>query len=208
MKYIHLAAALVACLAGGSAMAAPPDAYSMLNGNSGSFNYWDQIYNGAGCVTCDNAPLSGGTGDLTDGVIAANNWFIDEAPPGNGPYVGWALDPTITFHWNSSVNVNAVTFHFDDSDGAGGVSAPGSVIVNGSFYAIAEPAGPAPFSFTASGVGFSGTDLVVSIQRKNSWVFLSEVTFDIAPAIPEPETYALMLAGLGVVAMVARRRKA
>ncbi|CAG1017640.1 hypothetical protein BURC_02309 [Burkholderiaceae bacterium] len=30
---------------------------------------------------------------------------------------------------------------------------------------------------------------------------------DVTPAIPEPETYALMLAGLGVMAMVARRRK-
>jgi hypothetical protein len=30
---------------------------------------------------------------------------------------------------------------------------------------------------------------------------------NIAPAIPEPETYALMLAGLGVMGFIARRRK-
>ena len=29
----------------------------------------------------------------------------------------------------------------------------------------------------------------------------------ITPAIPEPQTYALMLAGLGVVGFMARRRK-
>ena len=83
-----LATACAAMLVGGTAGAAAvtPDSYDMLNGNTGSFQYWDQIYNGAGCVTCDNAALSGGRGDLTDGVIAANNWNIDEAPAGNGPY--------------------------------------------------------------------------------------------------------------------------
>jgi len=47
-----------------------PDSYDMLNGNTGSYNYWDETYNGSGCVTCDNAALSGGRGDLTDGIIA------------------------------------------------------------------------------------------------------------------------------------------
>ena len=209
MRMTQLAAAAVVCLTAGSANAAGPDSYNMLNGNTGSYQYWDETYSGAGCVTCDNALLSGGKGDLTDGLIAADNWFVVEAPAGNGPYVGWTLDPTITFHWNSSVNINSVTFYLDDANGAGGVNAPAAIVVNGNLYTVAEPAGSAPFAFTASGVGFAGTDLVVTLQRKNQWVFLSEVEFNgVSNPVPEPETYALMLAGLGAVAMVARRRKA
>lgn len=201
---------LVILGAASSAYAAlTPDSYSMLNGNTGSYNYWDEIYSGAGCVTCDNAVLSGGRGDLTDGIVAADNWFVTEAPAGNGPYVGWTLDPTITFHWNAPVNVSSVTFHFDDSNGSGGVSAPASVDVNGINFLISDPAGSAPFAFVANGLSFTGNDLAVTIHRSNAWVFLSEVEFNVTP-VPEPETYAMLLAGLGLglVGFAIRRRKA
>ncbi|UJP00688.1 MAG: FxDxF family PEP-CTERM protein [Nitrosomonas sp.] len=200
--------ALVILGAAGSAYAAlTPDSYNMLNGNTGSYNYWDETYSGAGCVTCDNAVLSGGRGDLTDGIIAADNWFVTEAPAGNGPYVGWTLDPTITFHWNAPVNVSSVTFHFDDSNGSGGVSAPASVDVNGINFPISDPAGSAPFAFVANGLSFTGNDLSVTIHRSNAWVFLSEVEFNVTP-VPEPETYAMLLAGLGLIGFTVRRRKA
>lgn len=184
-----------------------PDSYDMLNGNTGSYNYWDETYNGSGCVTCDNAALSGGRGDLTDGIIATENWFITEAPVGNGPYVGWTIDPVITFHWNTPVNITSVTFHFDDSNGSGGVSSPASVTVDGTTFPITDPLGSSPFAFVADGLSFSGNDLVVSITRSNSWVFLSEVEFNAAP-VPEPETYAMLLVGLGLLGFAVRRRKA
>ena len=194
--------------AAGSAYAGlVPDSYNMLNGNTGSYNYWDETYSGAGCVTCDNAALTGGRGDLTDGIIAADNWNITEAPSGNGPYVGWTLDPVITFHWNSPVNITSVTFYFDDANGLGGVSSPSSVDVNGTNFPIADPAGSAPFSFVANGLSFTGNDLAVTLHRSNAWVFMSEVEFNAAP-IPEPETYAMLLAGLGLLGFAAHRRKA
>ena len=207
MNIVRLVAALAACLAAGSASAAvQPDSYSMVNGNTGAYNYWDDTYSGAGCLTCDNSSLSGGRGDLTDGVIATANWFVTETS-GHGPYVGWTLDPTIVFHWNAPVTVNSVTLYLDDSDGAGGVSAPSAVVINGTSFSVPEPAGSAPFAFTASGLSLTGNDVTVELVRKNTWVFLSEAQFGVA-AVPEPGTYALMLAGLGAIGMVARRRKA
>jgi hypothetical protein len=200
----------MACLVTGTTLAATtlPDSYSMQNGTSGTYQYWDQSYNGKGCVTCNYAQLSGGRGDLTDGIIASTNAIVAEAPAGNGPYVGWALDPTITFHWNKPVSIGSVTFYLDDSNGAGFVSAPKSVTVKGVTYNIAEPAGSAPFAFTATGVNFTGTDLTVSLQRKNSWVFLSEVQFQtVAAPVPEPDTYVMMLGGLALAGGMARRRR-
>ena len=111
-----------------------PISYDMLNGNGqaigGSFNYWDKNYTGSGNTNQDNAPLSGGLGDLTDGVIATDNWLNVENVAGEGPYVGWlSLDPTITFNFANIVNIDSVTIYVDDYNGvgAGNVRVPHSV---------------------------------------------------------------------------------
>lgn len=199
--------ALLGCVAAGGAGAQLlPDSYSMPNGDSGTYHYWDDRYNGSGCITCDGAPLTGGTGNLTDGVIATQNWNFVEPPGNSRPYVGWNIDPTITFHWNAPVNIDAVTLWLDDADGFGQVSPPSSITINGMLFPVADPPGPAPFAFTASGLSFSGTDLAVTLTRSNSWVFLSEVQFT-ASSIPEPESYMLLLAGLSVFGLRLARRK-
>jgi hypothetical protein len=189
------------------AYAAPilPASYDLLNGNTGSYQYWDQTYSGAGCVTCDNSSLTGGLGDLTDGIVAPDNWFVVEAPAGNGPYVGWTLDPLITFHFAAGTTINGVTVYLDDSNGAGGVSAPSGIRINGQLFNIAEPAGSAPFAFTVIGLNVVG-DLQLELLRKNQWVFASEVQFDggrNGAAVPEPAS--LMLLGLGIAGLAARR---
>lgn len=205
-----LAAAALFIAGHASAAAVIPLSYDMPNGNSGSYNYWDEIYTGSGCATCDGAALSGGLGDLTDGVIAANNWYVDEAPNGNGPYVGWSTDPTITFHFAPLTMINSITIWFDDSNGAGGVSAPASFDINSVNYAVTDPAGSAPFSFTASGLGFVGDTFTLKVNRSNSWVFVSEVAFDgrAAGAVPEPASWSLMIAGFGLIGAALRRRSA
>ena len=53
--------------------------YDMNNGCGsscgGTYNYWDGNYNGSGSPTVSNSFLSGGTGALTDGVIATLPWY-------------------------------------------------------------------------------------------------------------------------------------
>ncbi len=192
-----------------AATAAPVFAtsYDMLNGNTGSYQYWDQTYTGAGNVTLDGSALSGGLGDLTDGVIAADNWFVVEAPAGNGPYVGWTIDPLITFNFAAGTIVDSLTIYVDDANGAGGVSVPGSVRINGGApIALLDPVGSAPISFTFAGLNAAGP-LTLQLIRNNQWVFLSEVKFDgIASPVPEPTTLVLLGVAMGGLAL--RRRRA
>ena len=62
-------------------------------------------------------------------------------------------------------------------------------------------------SFTANGAGFAFTaDLFGPNPTGGSMTFPVGAQAPV-PAVPEPETYALLLAGLGVVGFMARRRK-
>ena len=216
---IITAATMVAGLAlAGSAAAAPinPVSYDTVNGNGfasgGSFNYWDRDYSGTGSVfpftaphTADGETLTGGLGDLTDGVIPTQDWNLVENLAGDGPYVGWLnIDPTITFHFGSSVNIDTVTLYLADSN-SGGVGPPASVDIDGTNHLIADPAGSAPFSVSFSGLGFTGSSLTLQLFRGDPWIFLSEVTFDGTTAIPAPG--GLLLLGMGVTGFGLFRRR-
>jgi len=43
--------------------------------------------------------------------------------------------------------------------------------------------------------------------RLAAWYFVSDVTYNAAAPIPEPETYAMLLCGVGLLGWQARRRK-
>ena len=95
----------------------------MVNGsgtaNFGSFNYYDTTYSGSGNTTAEGtifngsglaianpaAMLSGGTGLLTDGMIATQNY--SQTPE---QYVGWKyIDPTITFKLAANSGVQGIS---------------------------------------------------------------------------------------------------
>lgn len=121
--------------------------------SGGSFNYWDKAYTGSGNTTVDGSALTGGTGDLTDGVAAPGIWSTTENAAGDGPYVGWlsskTLDPLVSFTLlpyaePGYFQVNKIDVHMDNSQ-FGGVFAPASILVNG-----------VSTSFTAPVAGTSG----------------------------------------------------
>ncbi|MGD8451975.1 MAG: C25 family cysteine peptidase [Phycisphaerae bacterium] len=190
-----------------------PASYDMLNGETGRYTYYDDAYDGDGNNQQALAPLSGGLGDLTDGVIATQDW--DTTPL---PYVGWqTVDPTITFHFAQWVNVSKVTLHLDDSNGNGGVYPPEDVtfVMGGETlqFDVPDPAAGTPFAATFEGLDLMGDTLEMTIADHSSsrYFMLSEVeiygrscrgdlncdgavdNFDIAPfvlAVTNPTAYA------------------
>jgi hypothetical protein len=209
MKTVLLAAAL--CMTAGMATASTvnPVSYDMPNGSQGSFTYFDDSYSGSGNKAVPGAALWGGLGDLTDGVIATQNWNVTP-----GAYVGWQSDPIITFHFDQVYAFSAITLHFDDSNGLGSVFQPTSVSVNGVGYTVPDNPGAAPFAFTADLAGLQADSLTVQIFRTPglSWVFLSEVSFDgdvptsaAVAAVPLPAGGILLIGALGMLGFTRRR---
>lgn len=213
-KQMAMAATLAATTLGAQAAQTLPTSYDMPNGDGqahgGSYNYWDKAYNGSGDTTVDRSPLSGGLGDLQDGIIASQNWNTVENTDGTGPYVGWFdQDPTLTFHYGQTVQISSVTLYADDANGFGGVYAPTGLTINGTLHSFADPSSSVPEVFSVWGLDLRTSDLTVTIHRNRpgSWVFASEIAIAAAP-VPEPTTWALTLGGLLVPLVLRARRHA
>ena len=194
--------------AGASAQTVLPTSYAMPNGygvaNGGSFNYWDARYSGSGDRLQDYAPLSGGLGDLTDGVIATQRWEQVENLDGTGPYVGWNKGEPwlITFEFASSQSFHTVTVWHDDANGFGDIAPPAAftVTVGGvtQRFEVVDPPGDAPFaSVLTLAPGMVGHQLVLGVERFSNGVMLSEVQF--TAAVPEPSAALLLAAGLAAL---------
>jgi len=204
-------------------------------GVMGSFDYFDHSYlpNPGGAATTPKAPLSGGTGLLTDGVRPTVMW--DAAPT---EYVGWKYtNPFINFHLAGLPTVKEIDVFV--AGGTGGlVGLPAALWVNGD-----------PVSFTSTLWGDTGvmklailfggsgmTDNLFSLQlfagpalndainypypndpaiidprtkkytTVEPWLMVSEVQF-LSSAVPEASTWAMMIIGFAALAFVAYRRQ-
>ena len=219
----------VACLSVAGAVVAGPAAasgipvasYDMNNGggqaSGGSFNYWDRFYNGTGATTTDGAPLSGGVGDLTDGIVPTNFWFTVENLAGTGPYVGWysamprQSNPVVQFNFSLEWTVEQIRVHVDNSL-SGGVVQPLAYLVNGNAWAF-TPLSQGTFGWiTLTGAPVTGSSLSLTFLNQTfpHWIFVSEVELSgtHGDPIPEPASGALLLLGLGLLGGAARRRAA
>lgn len=237
-----LPAAALAVLTAGSIPAAadvilPVSSYDMPNGDGqaaqGTYNYWDGTYSGTGAKTTDGAPLSGGKGALTDGVIATQGYGTVSNVLGTGQFVGWKYtDPLIVFHLASLSKVDSISFYVDNSY-VGLVGAPATITVDGTTYTpiVSHPFGPGPeeelivafkqpivasvFDVQLNAGSFGPDAIAYNLQYPNfpipgnnePWIMLSEVQFNGVSAVPEPATWLLMLIGFGGIGLAAYRRK-
>jgi hypothetical protein len=217
----------VACLTVAGALAAgtaaasnvPVASYDMNNGHGqasgGAFNYWDRAYNGTGATTTDDAPLSGGVGDLTDGFAATDFWFSVENDAGTGPYVGWyspvRRNPVVQFDFSLESDVEQIRVHVDHSQ-VGGVFQPLAYLVNGNAWSFTPLADGTIGWVTLTGTPVSGSQMSLTLVHNTfeHWIFVSEVELigTHGDPIPEPASGALLLMGLGLAGAAARRRAA
>lgn len=133
------------------------------------------------------------------GPINGHNYFFSQSST-------WAID-------GGTFNLDSATLQTTDLIGsynriyAYGYT-PTDTGSNYSFYKEVLMDGNEPQTVSFA---FEGVDLVVF--RHDTWsdgaqIAVSNLTgAGITPAVPEPESYAMMLAGLGITALAARRRR-
>ena len=191
--------------------------YDMINGggqtSGGSSNYWDLSYSGSGAASVDGAALSGGSGDLTDGYVPPVYWYAVESPAGTGPYVGWnqvgQANPVITFHFAPGTTVTGLNV-FVDNTTFGGVYAPAAILIDGVNTAFSAPTIGTIGWINFTGLNLTGSSHTLELrQYAGMWQFVGEVTFDgsVTAGVPEPASWALMIAGFGMVGGALRSRR-
>lgn len=126
-------------------------------------------------------------------------------------YNGFASNtPTVSQTFTSSATAYTVTFDLAQRPGnqeSLQVSLDGQILSGG----LLTPAGASLTSYSYTVTGLTGTSHTLQFKGVNnsgaydSSLFLDNVN---VAAVPEPETYAMMMAGLALVGVVARRRKA
>ncbi|MDZ4374090.1 MAG: PEPxxWA-CTERM sorting domain-containing protein [Phenylobacterium sp.] len=163
--------------------------------------------------------------ELIDGVIADRHFNVDTAP-----YAAWRnVNPTITFSFDATKTFEQLVVWVDDFDGTAGVYAPASIsaVIDGQTYSSftigapldagydyaangfgdRAPGGGTPFTLDLNGA--QGSSVALTLLRDGEWTFVSEVDFfeSAVGAVPEPTTWALMIAGFGLAGASLRRRR-
>lgn len=191
-----------------------PTGYDMQNGCVRYSGYGNGAYAGLGNPGVSYSALWGGTGDLTDGVIAPGNWNANAVPD-----VGWQSEaiaaPTITSHFAGVANLGSVTLHHDDSNEAGGVLSPlgfsfrttgGPTLTQAAIVGIGAAPASTTLAFAAGLVGDSFLMEIDNSRGRGKWAMVFEVTFT-TTAVPLSAAAPLMPVGLGALGLMARRRR-
>ncbi|OYY62346.1 MAG: hypothetical protein B7Y51_08700 [Burkholderiales bacterium 28-67-8] len=116
--------------------------------------------------------------------------------------VNFAQSTFASFLWGSPDTYNFLTIHTDGASDGLVFDSTNTDLINLGFIFNG-------WNSHSHYVGFQATnELITGFEFYSDQYNAFEVTNFSTSPIPEPETYALMLAGLGVVGFMARRRKA
>jgi len=196
---------LIAAAALCAAMAASADVTGSLGGGSGTFLELSSAGLSGGSV----ATLSGGTvytadqpfADIPAGSIFGGD-FLAAGPTSGAPatlsFTGAGVD-YISFLWGSPDTYNILTV-----TSTGGVT---QTFTTGSLgFAVSN--GDQGFSQYVQFTGLAGSKITaLSFTNSPNNDAFETANYSVTAPVPEPETYALLLAGLGAVGFVARRRR-
>jgi hypothetical protein len=112
------------------------------------------------------------------------------------------MEPT-TVKWGTKENPVSVDFSFSDNASVNNGIEPGQA----SFTEIIRTTGTGKYLLLPNRIDIVGNNFYGPIIG-NDVTLASVSTSGFAPDVPEPETYAMLLAGLGLLGGIARRRKA
>jgi hypothetical protein len=200
--------------------------YDLYNGGIAGYGnvtlYDDSYHGGSGNNTIPYAYLSGGLGDLTDGIAATQNWSdcggVGPCTAQNGPYVGWnqghLSSPSVTFHFSPNTRIGEV----DISMNYGYHASPVDFLMGG----VSETRTVTP-NYTGAGanqwydftsLGLSGNALTITFHYNQTppagpadWILVSEVQFHSPVSSPVPLPAAVLLFAPGLVGLEAMRRR-
>lgn len=201
-----------------AAHAGPVDAYDVSNANLSGFGSWGHLY--VGTIT----DLGGGLANYTDGFGSLNDGsVVTDVYAGNQLF--WLNNaPTITLHLDGPTKVSSVQIFGGDTgiyNYIPGTLTGWTVTIGGQSVALSstEFGAVCQSSLCSDSVSLIGTglediqtDTVTLSNFQGGWegyFSASEVTINGVSNVPEPESLALMLAGMVAVGgLVQQRRRA
>ena len=151
-----------------------------------------------------NGPIPGATASLTlnpDGTISATTTSLSTLE-----LVGFGVD---SFFHHPSYDFSATDVTSSGWGTSFGGFASGwtrTTGVENMTWLIGSPGTFASVFDVLDGSGSAFDAFIFAVNPMNGEFTEYAAHFTSAPAVPEPETYALLLVGMGAVAMVARRR--